>query len=114
MSALPLLLAVSLLAAGARAADPPAAGAAPAGGPAVLAGAQPADKSEGAAPHAPSELSVELHHSLHRPLDKTQVYWNYGGSTVMTRDFIRLTPSAQNRKGLRALCATRRDGRVGR
>ena len=42
---------------------------------------------------------IEQHHSLHAPLDKTQVYWNYGGSTVLTNSLIRLTPSTQDRRG---------------
>ena len=42
---------------------------------------------------------VEQHHSLHTPLDKTQVYWNYGGSTVLTNSLIRLTPSTLDRRG---------------
>jgi hypothetical protein len=25
--------------------------------------------------HEPSQQAVELHHSLHRPLDQSQVYW---------------------------------------
>lgn len=33
------------------------------------------------------------------PLDKSQVYWNFGGSTVLTKKFVRLTPSTQDRKG---------------
>ena len=41
----------------------------------------------------------EAHHSLHAPLDKTAVYWNYGGSTVLTQSSIRLTPSTQDRRG---------------
>jgi len=42
---------------------------------------------------------IEMHHSLHKPLDKSQVYWNFGGSTVLTRNLIRLTPSTQDRRG---------------
>ena len=41
----------------------------------------------------------EAHHSLHAPLDKTAVYWNYGGSTVLTNSLIRLTPATQDRRG---------------
>ena len=41
----------------------------------------------------------EAHHSLHAPLDKTAVYWNYGGSTVLTNALIRLTPATQDRRG---------------
>lgn len=51
----------------------------------------------------PSPISfdkpIETHHSLHIPLDKTQVYWNYGGSTVMSEQTIRLTPSVGDSKG---------------
>ena len=49
--------------------------------------------------NAPSQEAIEMHHSLHRPLDQSQVYWNFGGSTVLTKNSIRLTPSAQNRRG---------------
>src|SRR5271168_4579264 len=51
--------------------------------------------------HTPSTSSaaVETHHSLHKPLDKTQIYWNYGGSTVLTSNSIRLTPATQDRRG---------------
>ena len=42
---------------------------------------------------------IEQHHSLHTPLDKTQVYWNYGGSTVLTNSLIRLTPETLDRRG---------------
>ena len=45
------------------------------------------------------EHPIEQHHSLHTPLDKTQVYWNYGGSTVLTNTLIRLTPSTLDRRG---------------
>jgi hypothetical protein len=41
----------------------------------------------------------EVHHSLHPPLDKSQVYWNYGGSTVVSSKLIRVTPDTQDRKG---------------
>jgi hypothetical protein len=46
-----------------------------------------------------SNHPVESHHSLHAPLDKSQVYWNYGGSTVVSKNLIRLTPSTQDRRG---------------
>jgi len=32
-------------------------------------------------------------------MDKSQVYWSYGGSTVLTKNFVRLTPSTQDRRG---------------
>lgn len=41
----------------------------------------------------------EIHHSLHPPLDHSQVYWNFGGSAVLTKKFVRLTPSTQARQG---------------
>lgn len=41
----------------------------------------------------------EAHHSMKPPLDRTQVYWNFGGSTVVTRKLIRLTPDTQDRRG---------------
>lgn len=43
--------------------------------------------------------TVESHHSIHPPLDKSQVYWNYGGSTVVTRKLVRLTADTQDSKG---------------
>lgn len=46
-----------------------------------------------------SDKKVESHHSLRPPLDSSQVYWNFGGSTVLTKNFIRLTPSTQDRRG---------------
>jgi hypothetical protein len=48
---------------------------------------------------APSDHAVEVHHSLHVPLDQSQVYWNFGGSTVLTKNSIRLTPASQNKRG---------------
>jgi hypothetical protein len=42
---------------------------------------------------------IEKHHSLTHPLDQSQVYWNFGGSTVLTKKHIRLTPSTQDRRG---------------
>jgi len=42
------------------------------------------------------EHKIEQHHSLHSPIDKSQVYWNFGGSTVVTKNFIRLSPSTQD------------------
>lgn len=42
---------------------------------------------------------IEAHHSLHPPLDHSQIYWNYGGSTVLAKKFLRLTPSTQGRQG---------------
>lgn len=42
---------------------------------------------------------IEAHHSLHPPLDKSQVYWKFGGSTVLTKNSIRLTPATQDRRG---------------
>ncbi len=63
-------------------------------------------------PHSPTPRTVptigdpvsynhlpEAHHSLATPLDQSQVYWNFGGSTVSTRRHIRLTPSTQDRRG---------------
>ena len=50
--------------------------------------------------HVPSAQTVELHHSLHRPMDSTSaVYWNFGGSTVLTRRQVCLTPATSNRRG---------------
>jgi len=56
-------------------------------------------KESTAEKHVPSQHAIEVHHSLHRPLDQSQVYWNFGGSTVLTKNAIRLTPAAQNRRG---------------
>lgn len=44
-------------------------------------------------------LPIESHHSLHHPFDISMPYWKYGGSTVCTESFIRLTPNAQSRSG---------------
>jgi hypothetical protein len=44
----------------------------------------------------------EFCHSAHSSSASStalQVYWNYGGSTVLTKHFIRLTPSTQDMKG---------------
>eukprot|EP00808_Paulinella_micropora_P005249 g4768.t1 len=43
--------------------------------------------------------AVESHHSIHRPIDKSQAYWTWGGSAVATKDFLRLTPAVQARRG---------------
>eukprot|EP01083_Nonionella_stella_P030355 83223_1 len=48
---------------------------------------------------ASHHLPIETHHSLHHPFDVSMPYWKYGGSTVSTESFIRLTPSAQSRQG---------------
>eukprot|EP01084_Bolivina_argentea_P088415 159628_1 len=48
---------------------------------------------------ASHHLPIETHHSLHHPFDVSMPYWKYGGSTVCTNTFIRLTPSAQSRQG---------------
>jgi hypothetical protein len=45
------------------------------------------------------QYEPEAHHSLRAPLDKSLVYWNFGGSTVLTKHLIRLTPSTQDRRG---------------
>ncbi len=46
-----------------------------------------------------TQYQPEVHHSLRPPLDGAQVYWNYGGSTVLTKHIIRLTPATQDRRG---------------
>jgi len=46
-----------------------------------------------------TQYEAEVHHSLRAPLDKSLVYWNFGGSTVLTKHLIRLTPSTQDRRG---------------
>eukprot|EP00486_Rosalina_sp_Unknown_P003984 CAMPEP_0201568380 /NCGR_PEP_ID=MMETSP0190_2-20130828/9424_1 /ASSEMBLY_ACC=CAM_ASM_000263 /TAXON_ID=37353 /ORGANISM="Rosalina sp." /LENGTH=215 /DNA_ID=CAMNT_0047989425 /DNA_START=25 /DNA_END=673 /DNA_ORIENTATION=+ len=48
---------------------------------------------------ASHHLPIETHHSLHHPFDVSMPYWKYGGSTVATESFIRLTPNAQSRQG---------------
>merc|ERR1719384_885252 len=48
---------------------------------------------------ASHHLPIETHHSLHHPFDVSMPYWKYGGSTVCTESFIRLTPNAQSRRG---------------
>lgn len=45
------------------------------------------------------EHKVEPHHALTPPLDRSQVYWNFGGSAVVTKNFVRLTQDTQDRKG---------------
>lgn len=42
---------------------------------------------------------IESHHSLQRPFDVSMPYWKYGGSTVATESFIRLTPDRASRSG---------------
>eukprot|EP00455_Lapot_gusevi_P012269 TRINITY_DN1577_c0_g1_i2.p1 TRINITY_DN1577_c0_g1~~TRINITY_DN1577_c0_g1_i2.p1 ORF type:complete len:437 (-),score=179.18 TRINITY_DN1577_c0_g1_i2:338-1648(-) len=44
-------------------------------------------------------LPVETHHSISHPFDAHAVYWKYGGATVVTNKFIRLTPATQDRRG---------------
>jgi len=46
-----------------------------------------------------SRHPVERHHSVQPPLGSSQVYWNFGGSTVVTNNKIRLTPSSQDKRG---------------
>ena len=48
---------------------------------------------------ASHHLPIETHHSLRHPFDVSMPYWKYGGSTVCTESFIRLTPNAQSRQG---------------
>ena len=48
---------------------------------------------------ASHHLPIESHHSLHHPFDVSLPYWKYGGSTVATESFIRLTPNIQSRSG---------------
>eukprot|EP00484_Ammonia_sp_Unknown_P019743 CAMPEP_0197048684 /NCGR_PEP_ID=MMETSP1384-20130603/23984_1 /TAXON_ID=29189 /ORGANISM="Ammonia sp." /LENGTH=433 /DNA_ID=CAMNT_0042480849 /DNA_START=10 /DNA_END=1308 /DNA_ORIENTATION=- len=48
---------------------------------------------------ASHHLPIETHHSLHHPFDVSMPYWKYGGSTVCTESFIRLTPNSQSRQG---------------
>ena len=45
------------------------------------------------------QYPIEQHHSLRSPMDKSQVYWSFGGSTVLTKYMARLTPSTQDRRG---------------
>jgi len=57
----------------------------------------------GAQATAPSPVSTqyppEPQHCLHPPIDHGQVYWSFGGSTVMTTKYARLTPAVPGRKG---------------
>lgn len=46
-----------------------------------------------------TQYNPETQHSLHTPIDHSQVYWNFGGSSVMTKKYVRLTPATQGRKG---------------
>jgi len=48
---------------------------------------------------ASHHLPIEAHHSLQRPFDVSMPYWKYGGSTVATESFIRLTPDRASRAG---------------
>jgi len=48
---------------------------------------------------ASHHLDIESHHSLNRPFDVSLPYWKYGGDTVCTESFIRLTPNIQSRRG---------------
>lgn len=42
---------------------------------------------------------VEQHHSIHPPLDDSQVYWKFGGATVMAQRRVALTPASQQQRG---------------
>lgn len=42
---------------------------------------------------------LESHHSLAKPFDSSSVYWQFGGSTVLTDKYVRLTPATQSRSG---------------
>lgn len=42
---------------------------------------------------------IESHHSLSNPFDAHTVYWKFGGSSVMTKKYVRLTPATQDRRG---------------
>jgi len=46
-----------------------------------------------------TQYPPEPHHSLHPPMDAAQSYFTFGGSTVATKKFMRLTPSTQDRRG---------------
>jgi len=46
-----------------------------------------------------TQYTPEPHHSLHAPMDTSQSYFTFGGSTVATKKYMRLTPSTQDRKG---------------
>eukprot|EP00485_Elphidium_margaritaceum_P002381 CAMPEP_0202688512 /NCGR_PEP_ID=MMETSP1385-20130828/4014_1 /ASSEMBLY_ACC=CAM_ASM_000861 /TAXON_ID=933848 /ORGANISM="Elphidium margaritaceum" /LENGTH=442 /DNA_ID=CAMNT_0049343505 /DNA_START=44 /DNA_END=1372 /DNA_ORIENTATION=+ len=48
---------------------------------------------------ASHHLPIEEHHSFRAPFDVSMPYWTYGGSTVCTDNFIRLTPATQSRAG---------------
>ena len=39
------------------------------------------------------------HHSLHAPLEKLPTHWTIGGSAVVERPFVRLTPSSPDHSG---------------
>lgn len=72
------------------------------GTPAAAAGAAAAGAAASSGSGELKETAaqaMEIHHSLHRPLDQSQVYWNFGGSTVLSKNTIRITPAAQNRRG---------------
>ena len=46
-----------------------------------------------------TQYAIEQHHSLRPPIDKSQVYWSFGGSSVLTKYLLRLTPTTQDRRG---------------
>jgi hypothetical protein len=46
-----------------------------------------------------SREPLQNHHSLSVPFDQSQVYWMFGGSTVLTQRAIRLTPTSQDVSG---------------
>ncbi len=51
--------------------------------------------------HNPVSTQYEpmLQNSLHPPMDASQSYFTYGGSTVATKRQLRLTPATQDRRG---------------
>ncbi|GAB5365957.1 hypothetical protein AAMO2058_001103100 [Amorphochlora amoebiformis] len=45
------------------------------------------------------DLPTEPHHSMHQPMDQSRVYWYWGGSTVVAKRQVRLTPATADRQG---------------
>jgi len=54
---------------------------------------------QGPDPDYHKDLPIEPHHSMHAPMDQSRVYWFWGGSTVIAKRQIRLTPDTADRAG---------------
>eukprot|EP00467_Chlorarachnion_reptans_P012772 CAMPEP_0114512062 /NCGR_PEP_ID=MMETSP0109-20121206/14756_1 /TAXON_ID=29199 /ORGANISM="Chlorarachnion reptans, Strain CCCM449" /LENGTH=412 /DNA_ID=CAMNT_0001691683 /DNA_START=178 /DNA_END=1416 /DNA_ORIENTATION=- len=45
------------------------------------------------------DLPTEPHHSMNQPMDQSRVYWFWGGSAVVAKRSVRLTPATAERRG---------------